>query len=247
MSGISIFMYHQVGRFPPIRTHRASYCDVDRFRWQMRMLRLFGIQVISMSEAAAALRGEVPVPARAAVLTFDDGCANFREHALPILEEFGYPSIVYAIAGMVGGSAAWLAESGHATPPLMDWVQLRDIAARGVEIGSHSLHHIRLAEQSPEVQRHELAASRQLLEQELGRPVLHACYPYGSHDLHTLQAAQAAGYATAVTCQRAAATPDFDPLALPRKAISYGDNALGFLWKLYMKDAPKGEAIRRMG
>ena len=36
---------------------------------------------------------------------------------------------------------------------------------------------------------------------------------------------------------------DFDALALPRKAISYGDNLVGFFWKLAMKDQPKGEAV----
>lgn len=245
MSGISIFMYHQVGTFPDIRTHRASYCDAGRFRAQMRALRRLRVPVISMSDAARALRGEAPMPTRAVVLTFDDGCRNFRENALPVLEEFGFPSIVYAIAGMVGGEAEWLAEAGHATPPLMTWDELRDIQRRGVEIGSHSLHHIRLGDQDKDRQTQEVSQSRTLLEQELGKPVVHMCYPYGSHDLDTLRATAAAGYETGVTCQRAAATPAFDPLSIPRKAISYGDDTFGFLWKLYMKDAPKGEAVRR--
>jgi len=61
------------------------------------------------------------------------------------------------------------------------------------------------------------------------------------------RAAAEAGYSSGVTCQRGAATPGFDPLALPRKAISYGDNTAGFLWKLYLKDTPKGEALARPG
>lgn len=245
MSGISIFMYHQVGRFSDIRTHRASYCDVGKFRAQMRALQRLRVPVISMSQAARALSGDIPMPRRAVVLTFDDGCRNFRDNALPILEEFGFPSIVYAIAGMIGGNADWLAEAGHATPPLMTWDELREIQRRGVEIGSHGLHHIRLANQDAETQAREMTQSKALLEQELDRPVPHMCYPYGSHDLVTLHAAARAGYATGVTCQRAAATPGFDPLALPRKAISYGDDVFGFLWKLYGKDAPKGQSITR--
>ncbi|MEF7617293.1 polysaccharide deacetylase family protein [Aquincola sp. MAHUQ-54] len=247
MSGISIFMYHQVGRFAPMKTHRASYCDVDRFRSQMRALRRFGVKVLSMGQAVAALRGEAPMPERAAVLTFDDGCENFYEHALPILQDHGYPSIVYPIAGQLGGSAAWLAAEGHPTPPLMTAARLREIAALGVEIGSHALNHVRLAEQPVDVQRSELRDSRERLQHELGREVAHVCYPYGSHSIDTLMAAAEAGYTSGVTCQRGAATPAFDPLALPRKAISYGDDVVGFLWKLYLKDAPKGEALARPG
>ena len=47
-----------------------------------------------------------------------------------------------------------------------------------------------------------------------------------------------------MTCQRAAATPAFDPLLLPRKAISYGDTLPGFVWKLWMKDQPKQPPLR---
>ncbi|WP_136685413.1 polysaccharide deacetylase family protein [Falsirhodobacter xinxiangensis] len=245
MSGISILMYHQVGSFSDIRTHRASYCDIGRFRAQMRALHLLRIPVISMSDAARALRGESPMPHRAVVLTFDDGCRNFRDNALPVLEQYGFPSIVYAIAGLVGGTADWLAESGHETPPLMTWDELRDISRRGVEIGSHSLHHIHLAEHDANVQAEQMVQSKALLEHELGLPVPHMCYPYGSHDLLTLEAAETAGYSTGVTCQRGAATAKFDRLALPRKAISFGDDTFGFLWKLFMKDAAKGQPVAR--
>lgn len=247
MSGISIFMYHQVGKFPPMKSHRAVYCDVGRFRAQMRALKLLGVKVLSMSQALAALRGEAPMPERAAVLTFDDGCENFYEHALPVLQDHGYPAIVYAIAGLAGGSAQWLAADDLPTPPLMTYARLREIAGLGVEVGSHALRHIRLAEHPVEVQRAEMLDSRQRLQQELGREVPHVCYPYGSHTVDTLKAAAEAGYSSGVTCQRGAATAQFDPLALPRKAISYGDNTLGFLWKLYLKDEPKGQALARPG
>lgn len=247
MSGISIFMYHQVGRFPPMKAHRAGYCDVDRFRAQLRTLKWLGVQVLSMTQALAALRGEAPLPERAAVLTFDDGCENFYEHAVPVLQEFGFPAISYVVAGELGKGATWLDGHGRGTPPLMDAARLRELIALGFEVGSHAHHHLKLGEQPLEVQRAELRDSRERLQHELGHDVPHVCYPYGSHGVETLQAAAEAGYSSGVTCQRGAATAAFDPLALPRKAISYGDNALGFLWKLYMKDEPKGTALARPG
>jgi len=243
---ISILMYHQVGYFPPMKTHRAVYCDVDRFRMQMRALRWLGVPVLSMSQAVVALRGQTPMPHRAVVLTFDDGCENFYEHALPVLQAHGYPAIVYAIAGLAGGSASWLAADGHSTPPLMSLARLRELPGLGVEVGSHAWSHVRLAEHTPEVQLRELRDSRQRLQEALGRDVPHVCYPYGSHNLQTLLATEAAGYDSGVTCQRGSATPAFDLLALPRKGISYGDDLAGFLWKLYAKDAPKGQALRRL-
>nr|WP_206370389.1 polysaccharide deacetylase family protein [Solimonas marina] len=238
-------MYHQVGRFAPMRDHRANYCDVDRFRSQMRYLKWIGASVLSMSDALDALQGRRPLPPRAVVLSFDDGCDNFHEYALPVLEAFGYPAIVYAIAGMTGGQGEWLAAVGHPIPSLMDAARLRELPARGVEVGSHAWSHIRLAGQSTEVLAHEIGDSRKQLEDLLGRAVTHFCYPYGSHDLNVLDATAAAGYTSAVTCQRGAATAAFDPLALPRKGISFGDDMFGFAWKLHAKNQPKGTALRR--
>ncbi len=245
MSGISILMYHQIGRFAPMKSHRAVYCDVGRFRTQMRALHMLRMPVLSMSEAVACLAGRAPLPRRAVVLSFDDGCDNFYENALPVLESFGYPAIVYAIAGLAGGVAEWMAAHDHPTPSLMSFGRLREISARGIEVGSHGVRHVRLAGMSPDELRDEVSGSRERLEQELGQAVRHFCYPYGSHDLAALDAVGQAGYESAVTCQRAAATPAFDLLGLPRKAISYGDDLVGFLWKLYAKDAPKGVALSR--
>jgi len=245
MNGISIFMYHQVGHFESMATHRAVYCDVNRFRAQMRYLKLIGATVLSMSEASDLLRFGAPIPPRAAVLTFDDGCENFYEHALPVLQDFGYPAIVYAIAGLAGGRGEWLAADGLPVPELMSYARLRQIADLGIEIGSHSRHHLRLGELPAAQATAELRDSKRQLEEVLGRAVPHVCYPYGSHTLDTVLAAAEVGYTSGVTCQRAAATAAFDPLALPRKAISFGDNVVGFAWKLHAKNAPKGTAIKR--
>ncbi|WP_028080600.1 hypothetical protein [Solimonas soli] len=51
MSGVSIFMHHQVGRFAPMRDHCANCGDVDRFRTQMRYRKWIGATVLPMSEA----------------------------------------------------------------------------------------------------------------------------------------------------------------------------------------------------
>ncbi|MBL8451503.1 MAG: polysaccharide deacetylase family protein, partial [Zoogloea sp.] len=60
-----------------------------------------------------------------------------------------------------------------------------------------------------------------------------------------VHAAAEAGYLTGTTCVRAAATPADDPLTLPRKAVSRGDDVFGVAWKLLTKNAPKVTPIRR--
>jgi len=203
-------MYHQVGRFETPRRHRACYCDVERFRSQMGYLERFGYRVMGLGEALAALFGDGALPPRAVVLTFDDGYRNFREHAFPILRQFGFPATVYLVSGLLGGRAEWLDVDG---PSLS---RLDETAAR-----------------------EEILASRRMLEDLLGEPVDHFCYPYGDYDDGVRRLVQSAGYRSALTCIRGAANEAENPLEIPRKAISYGDNLIGFMWKLHMKHARK--------
>ncbi len=240
MNRISILMYHQVGEFPPMREHRATYCDHRRFAGQMALLARLGYHVLSLDEALACLAGERPTPPRAVVLTFDDGYENFHRYAYPVLARHGFPAMVYLLSGMIGGRADWL--SGDPAP-LLNVAQIHELQSAGIDFGSHGVKHRRLAELDEDARRDEIVRSKAELEDLLGTPVRHFCYPYGSHDRAVVEATRAAGYASGVTCQRASATPAFDPLALPRKAISFGDSVLGFWWKVQMKHAAKGEPV----
>jgi len=237
---ISILMYHQVGEFAPMRAHRANYCDHRRFAAQMAFLSRFGFRVLDLDAALACLRGERATPARAVVLTFDDAYAGFIDFALPILLRYRFPATVYAISGWLGKRAEWFAKDpGRPIPDLMTAAQLREVRTAGISIGSHTVNHPKLAQVEQPVQRKELVESKRALEDVLGDEVRHLCYPSGSFDRNTVRAARDSGYISATTCLRGAATPEDHPLVLPRKAISFGDNLLGYFWKLAVKHAPK--------
>jgi peptidoglycan/xylan/chitin deacetylase (PgdA/CDA1 family) len=223
-----------------MKQHRAGYCDHRRFARQMAFLNAFGYRVLGLDEVLACLRGVQPIPARAVALTFDDGYANFLEFALPVLDRQGFPATVYAVSGCVGRRADWLRKDpGRRAPPLMSAAQLREIRALRITIGSHTVNHHRLAGLTPERQRRELSDSKAALEDLLGEEIKHLCYPYGSFDLDAVRAAADTGYVSATTCLRGPTEFGDHPLALPRKAISFGDNLIGYFWKLVVKNSPK--------
>jgi peptidoglycan/xylan/chitin deacetylase (PgdA/CDA1 family) len=242
---ISILMYHQVGKFAPMREHRSTYCDHRRFAAQMALLHHLRYRVLRLNEALRCLVDKEPVPARAVVLTFDDGYENFYEYAYPVLQRYRFPAIVYLISDLVGKASSWFARDGRDTPMLMDARRIRQLHAAGIDFGAHSASHVRLAEQSTERVREEVFGSKRALEDLLGSAVLDFCYPYGSHDMRAVDLVAEAGYRSGVTCERAAASDRDDPLTLPRKAISYGDNLAGFLWKLHTHHEPRKPALRR--
>lgn len=246
---ISILMYHQIAPFPKLnRTmnlHRSTYCRVDRFRAQMDWLARHGYTVLSMDDVLACVTGRMTTPPHAVALTFDDGYENFAEHAWPILRGHRFPATVYLISGLIGRQSSWFAADGRDTPPLMSAARIRQLASEGCVFGAHTVSHVKLAEQDTARIRSEVRDCKTQIEDVLGQRVDHFCYPYGSHDLRCLDAVEAAGYVSATTCVRASARLYDDPLALPRKAISYGDNLLGVAWKLHMKNRAKEAQLRR--
>ncbi len=235
---ISVLMYHQVGRFAEPKAHRACFCEVDSFRRQMRLLKLLGYDVISLRSAVEALWGGQPLRRRSVVLSFDDGYCNFHEHAFPILQEFGYPAIVFAVSGLLGQPARWLSDGGEGSA-LMPTAMLRELRQGGVEIGSHTESHPRLSKLAPEQARREIAGSKAALEDALGESVDFFAYPYGDYDAGVRDAVARAGYQAAVTCSRGAANTAPGPFEIPRKAVSWGDNLAGVFWKLAFKNKRK--------
>lgn len=246
-TGINILMYHQVGDFAPMKGHRSTYCHHKRFASQMAYLARFGYTVLSMDQVLACLRGEQPIPPKAVALTFDDGYENFYEYAWPVLQKHGFPALVYLISDLLGQPSSWFAADGRDTPPLMSAARVRQLRGEGVDFGSHTATHIKLSEQDTPRVREEVTRSKAALEDVLGEPVKHFCYPFGSHDRRAVDAVADAGYLSGTTCIRAPASVADDPLTLPRKAISYGDNLLGYFWRLHVKNAPKRPSIRRPG
>lgn len=236
-SPISILVYHQVGPFKDRKLHRPIHCDVGRFRRQMAWLHWRGYNVISMEAAYKCLFEGATIPPKAVVLTFDDGCDNFREHAWPVLKQYNFPVSMFVVTDLVGKTAGWDKVLGHA--PLMTAEAIRALRKEGVHFGAHSMTHPRLALCSPEEARKEIVGSKAELEDILGEAVTDFCYPYGSYNAQVADIVREAGFKLGLTLNRAAANYAPNPFEVPRKGISYGDSLLGYLWKIHMKDVPK--------
>ncbi len=80
----------------------------------------------------------------------------------------------------------------------MNWDQIKDLASKGMEIGSHSVSHPILSQiTSPENLEFELVESKRVLEEQIGKTVSSFCYPVGGPKTASEQVARAiaaAGY-----------------------------------------------------
>jgi peptidoglycan/xylan/chitin deacetylase (PgdA/CDA1 family) len=89
-----ILCYHGVSLADEHQWNGALYVSPDHLRRRFALLRETGCTVLPLGEALERCATGT-LPARAVVLTFDDGTADFALRAVPILREFDMPATVY--------------------------------------------------------------------------------------------------------------------------------------------------------
>jgi len=89
-----ILCYHGVSIEDEHEWDPALYMRAERLRERFAHLRARRCAVLPLRGALDALR-EGRLPARAVTVTFDDGCYDFHERALPIIREFAVPVTLY--------------------------------------------------------------------------------------------------------------------------------------------------------
>jgi peptidoglycan/xylan/chitin deacetylase (PgdA/CDA1 family) len=236
-------MYHEVSPSPQPAFGRYTVTP-RQFARHMRWLAALGYETIDMDALARARLGQGALPKRPVVITFDDGFQGCVDHAVPVLQAHGFTAVFYLVTGSIGGASGWLREEVGIELPLMSWDAARRLAANGFHCGAHTVTHPRLAGLDPVRCRGELAGARGRLEDELGRPVVHFAYPYGSMDEAVRGMAGEAGYTTAVSTRAGLSPPDDDLLALHRVTIYGHDSLLDFASRLSTGAALR-ERLRR--
>jgi hypothetical protein len=114
------------------------------------------------------------------VLTFDDACRNFYEVALPLLAERSFPATLYAPPGFVNGDGNHpFYEPRFSHLKAMSWSELREAAAYGIEIGSHTYRHTNLNRLNAKELIDEFHRARSQIEDHLGVTPRSVCYPEG--------------------------------------------------------------------
>lgn len=103
MSVVPVFLYHAVSDDSP--SWLAQFTVSPRtFMEHLDMIADSGLRVIPLRRLVAALLGGPPVPPRCAVLTFDDGYADFASTVAPLLAARGLGSTLYVTTGALSAA-----------------------------------------------------------------------------------------------------------------------------------------------
>ncbi|MFF3343478.1 polysaccharide deacetylase family protein [Streptomyces flavidovirens] len=207
-------MYHAVGH-RPARAAYALSVSPEAFAEQMELLGERGFTPLTTAQLGAAWRGGGKLPKRPVLITFDDGYEGVHRHALPALAQHGFPSTLFVSTGWLRGPY----DGGGAIDTMLDWDQVRELAAAGAEIGGHSHTHPQMDQLADDELWSETVRCREILTEELGtRPVSFA-YPYGYSSRRVRRTVREAGFAQSLAVGNALAERRQGPYALERVTV----------------------------
>jgi peptidoglycan/xylan/chitin deacetylase (PgdA/CDA1 family) len=240
---VPILMYHSIsvlgdGPFRPFCVAPAL------FREHLRVLADEGYATMTVRDFMGWRATKRTSPPRVAVLTFDDGFADFHEQALPALAERGATATLFVTTGYVGGTSAWLSRIGQGNRRLLSWPQIEDCHRAGIEIGGHSIHHPALDLLPPAVLHTEIFGCKQAIEDRLGTSVRSFAYPFGYVSRMARTSVIEAGFESACAVRYAQSGPADDSFQLSRLIVRDGCSAKDLVGLLTARAGALSDRLR---
>ena len=225
---ITILCYHSVSRRPKVNPNDPHKINlpVEYFEDHLKYLQS-RYRVITLGELVRAHREKTKLPPNTAIITFDDGVRNFLTVVAPLLLRHGISATSFIVTGehFTRESSSlnenWTPEDDDL---YLSWSEIRELAAKGLEFGSHTCSHAPLPDISLVEARGELELSLEALKNNLGAKSFPLSYPYGRASEEVIQLSQSLGYSCAVTTVLGQNDPDSDLFALRRIVIASDDD-----------------------
>jgi peptidoglycan/xylan/chitin deacetylase (PgdA/CDA1 family) len=213
---MAILLFHRVTDQIP---EDGLTISTGRFRALCGILRR-RFHVVPLAKVFETLRSGQEMPPRTVAVTFDD-CYRDNHFAARVLDEHDLPATFFVPTGFVGTDRAFPWDRGLPPMPNLSWDDVRDMAAMGHEIGSHTITHPDLGVASYEEARREIFDSKAILEERLSLPVRWFAYPFGGRNNLRPEAAalvEEAGYEGCLSGYGGFVRPGADSRLLPRDA-----------------------------
>lgn len=211
---LAVLCYHNIS---PVKTEDSAYSVTGEIlASHVTALRADGFAFVSMEQVRDFYGSGKPLPAKSALITFDDGRLSVFELARPLLKSLGLPWAMFVYPTAIN--------AGH-DRKFMNWDDLRTLAAEGVAIGSHAYDHPYLTKPPAEVATPEayqawldrqLGKSRLAIERELGKPVYAFAIPFGAINREAQARLGPNGYSLAFNIFGSSNDSGTDPLQLNR-------------------------------
>jgi peptidoglycan/xylan/chitin deacetylase (PgdA/CDA1 family) len=184
-------MYHYV-RVPPEDADRYGKdlsVTPENFRAQMEYLVANGYTALDLYDLARIVVKAQPLPARAVIITADDGYRDFYENGYPVLRELGLRATLFLVTDFVD----------RGNPQYVSWDMVREMAANGIRMEPHSKTHLDLSGRTHDQLVWQILGSLQTIEAHIGYRPRFFSYPGGTYDEAVIEVLRELDFWGAVT------------------------------------------------
>lgn len=213
---VPVFMYHEVNSksvFPELTKYinKKYIMETECFKDQIEYIHSCDYSVLTVSDLAESQDADV---GKSVAITFDDGYLGNYLHAFRILREFNFRATFFITTDWVG------------LPNMLNWEQIKEMKAYGMEIGSHTCSHALLGAEPENKAREELRRSKDLLEDKLKSEVKSVSYPNGNYNQEVNKIALDSGYKCACISDFGYWQPGTQGFTFPRVTAVSNINSL---------------------
>ena len=205
--GLPICMYHYVydENDPPddLQKRYGNYIEQDDLEEELNWLKDEGYYFPTWEEVRRYVDGELLLPEKSIVITFDDGATSFLKYGIPVLEKCQVPATCFIITSKNGEAKINVYSSDYVT----------------YESHSHNMHrpggNIGHGGIFPAMSREDALEDLEKSIEICGSGDAFA-YPFGDYTDECRSIIEEAGFKCAVTTVYGKAKPGMDPYELPR-------------------------------
>ncbi|MGN1168202.1 MAG: polysaccharide deacetylase family protein [Lachnospiraceae bacterium] len=216
-NGLAICMYHYVydKDNPPKEELNSNFIEVHDLEEELKYLVENNYYFPTWEEVQQYVEGNLLLPEKSVVLTFDDGAYSFLNLGVPLFNKYKIPVTSFLIGNIDGEKKVKKYSSEYLTFQSHSYNMHR----AGGNIGHGGIF--------PVMDHDEAVADLEKSIEVSGNSDAFA-YPYGDYNDNCVQAVKDAGFKCAVTTEYGRAKPGDDPLLLPRVRMSRGQSLESF-------------------
>lgn len=249
---VAILCYHEIDKPGDGWAVSASQLDAHLQDMQSK-----GYRFISLDEYLAYTRGELKLPDRSVMITFDDGYESFYTKAYPLLQKYKIPAMLAVVS-------SWSDGEGKPTDvgKLATWAQLKEMEQSGlVTVVSHTHAMHKNQEVNPQGDLssvaenhlyvngryetdeeyearldHDFAKVQETFQKYLGHPARAVVWPYGLYSGASVNMALKYGMEATFLLDGGVNTPGIDSAKYAKRIIINSTTDLTRLNKLLTVD-----------
>lgn len=216
-NGLAVCMYHYVyDETNPPENINANYIEVKDLEEQLLYLIENDYYFPTWKEVRQYVDGELLLPEKSIVLSFDDGAKSFLNIGVPLFDKYQIPVTSFLITSKDGENKV----SKYASPYLEFQSHTHNMHRAGGNIGHGGIF--------PVMPHDEAVADLKESIRICGNGEAFA-YPYGDYNDSCVAAVKDAGFLCAFTTEYGRVYPGDDPYLLPRIRISLGQSLASFI------------------